>query len=219
MAFDVPEYSKVEFQDLLYPIFEVPEGKSIIKHIKQMDFAEFKLDLDPFGFEGVQGHNMVIQYIACVYDRNSPFVSDYSDATKRKMAAAAYVGFELSKDTKFEPHVEMMMTHKFPEVTLMIFLYIRNQHDHDWALLKTIEENYYKQLPKLTKGDLDIKDLNMVKTLKKEMDSLINEMLAGDRSRDLEGQLYEHLDKERIRLRPEDIAEMLMKEKDGGESD
>jgi len=215
MKVEIPEYTKSEFEDLLYPLFDVPQTKSIITVLKkELDYKEFHVKLDDYGFKGWQGRNQVLKYIACVYDQKSPFNKDFKDVNKRKYASALYVGFEPDEDGRFEIGIESMMICMIDPITEMIVRYVRNHHDHDWAYLKTIEDFYYNALKNAMKTDeVDFKEL---KSMKSEIYDTENIILARDRNRRLEDHLYDHMDHDRIELRPEDIALKLRNKKDEG---
>jgi len=204
-----PTYLKEDFKKLQYPVFDIPENKSILKALGRF-FRDpiWKYPIEDLGFEKhYQEKNRLIKYIACVYDQYSPFNEDISDLIQRKFAAALYVGFELDKDLKFESHIEMIIFNMIPTINTMIVRYIRDQGDPEYAFIKAIEDDYYRQLEKVhgakTYKLADIK--SMKETLKKAASDLRNK----DDSPLLMKELYQFVNEDNLKLRPEDIAKSL----------
>jgi hypothetical protein len=207
MKIEIPEYTTSEFENLLYPIFEVPENKSIITFLKkELDYPEFHVQLDNYGFIGWKGRNKVLKYIACVYDMFSPF-NEFKDVNKRKYTAALFLGFEIDDDGKFPFEVEQMMACQIDPIVDMIVRYTRNHHEPEWAYLKAVEDRYYKMI-KFVHNE-EIVKFSDLKEMKNEINETQKLILAKDKSRNLETQLYDHMDMDRIELRPEDIAQKI----------
>lgn len=217
MNIEFPDFTPSQFDDLLYPIYSVPENKSILTVLKnEIIDKEFKEDLSIYGFDGTKDKNKVIRYIAFNYDRASPFQKEYKDTAKRKYAAALLAGFEVDKEGLFENKVEMMLVCRIPEINKMIIRYLRNHHDHDWAYLKVIEDTYYISLLKMYDESEDKKPtFKELKDMKEDIYKTQLEILAGEKNKRLDDEFYEQISLDRLELRPEDIARKLRLQKDG----
>lgn len=204
-----PSYLKEDFKNLHCPIFDVPENKNILKALsKHFIDPIWKYPIEDLGFEKhYQEKNRLIRYIACVYDKYSPFNEDISDVTQRKFAAALYVGFELNKDSKFESHIEMIIFNMMPKINQMIVRYIRDQGDPEYSFVKAIEDDYYRQLEKIH-GAQTYK-LADVKSMKETLAKSALELRSKDESPLLMKELYQLVNEDNLKLKPEDIAKAL----------
>lgn len=207
MAFEVPEYTIEDFKDLLYPIFEVPEGESIMTSLGEshLDFPEFKVVLGPYDF-GPGEKDKVIRYIACVYDMKSPFVKDFHDVNIRKIMAATYVGFE-STNQRFDKHVERMMLGGIEPVVDMVIRYCRSYNQPDYSFLVAIWDDYYRTLKLIQLGE--VYDYGKVKKMREDINELSTTFLTGDDAGGMIKKLYQDVEKDSLLLRPEDIAQKL----------
>lgn len=206
--FEVPEYTEEDFKGLLYPVFEIPEGKSIMDTLgdSELDFKEFKAPIGKYGFKPGE-KDKVIQWIACVFDMASPFISDFQDVNTRKVIAAAYVGFEVDDSKRFEDHIEKMMMGSIEPVVDMIIRYCRGYNQPDYSFLVAIWQDYYRTLKIIQQGkDYDYKKVsdmrNDIKTLSKAF------LLQDDSSKIIE-KLYKDIEEDSLLLTPEDIAQKI----------
>lgn len=212
MRFEKPEYTTADFKKLLYPVFDIPEAKSIMEVLgnDKLNYPEFKVTIGAHGF-APGDKDRVIRYIACVYDMNSPFHKDYEDVNKRKIAACMYVGFEADDKGRFEDHVENMMLCRKDYIVDMIVRYCRNYRSLDYSLLVALWDDYYMKIKNIHNPDIEYK-ISDITGLRNEIIRLTEIFISGDDSEELIGNLYKHLEEESLGIRPEDIA---MKLRDG----
>lgn len=148
--------------------------------------------------------DMVLRYIFLTYDRNSPVViKNKENIIKRKYEAARLAGFEL-KDGKFNSYVENMIKCKNREINTMIFAFVRLFGDNDYAYLTSLMDALYSIMPDISAGD--IKDMQKVQLLKKEMDNVSDRILSRDSTNSLYLDLYKYIERQKLGLRPEDMA-------------
>lgn len=205
-----PEYSISDFKNIMYPVFDVPEEKSILRSLpKHFKHPEWKADLKPLKFLTFKEKNQVIRYIVCVYDQNSPFNADeeYSDLIQRKFAAVLYAGFKLDEDDKFEHHVEQMIFNNLPPINKMIVRYCRQHLDPEYAFIKAIEDDYYRKLEAVHSSKTY--DYNVVLKMRNELKKATIAFLSEDNDKDLIKDLYRFVNEDNLKLRPEDIADSL----------
>jgi hypothetical protein len=145
----------------------------------------------------------VIRYIFLCYDRGSPVVINNKDLIKRKYEAALLSGFELI-DKKFQRQVEDVIKCQDPLVNEMICAFVRLFGDDDFAYITSLKDALYAILPSVQMGD--IKDIDKVQKLKKEIDTVTDKILVRDNTNSLYLDLYKYIEREKLGLRPEDMA-------------
>ncbi len=145
----------------------------------------------------------VLRYIFLCYDKGSPVVLHNKDLIKRKYEAALLAGFELI-DKKFQRQVEDVIKCKDPLVNEMICAFVRLFGDDDFAYITSLKDALYAILPDVQKGE--IKDIDKVQKLKKEIDQVTEKILVRDNTNNLYLDLYKYIEREKLGLRPEDIA-------------
>lgn len=170
----------------------------------KMDYPEFKKPLGQYGFS-LADKDKVLKYIACVYDKNSPFRKDFQDINQRKIAACLYVGFEADERGRFAEHVEMMMLCKNEDILDMIVRYCRNYRNLDYSLLVALWDDYFRKIKDIHNPNIDYKISDITK-LREEIVRLSEIFTVGDDSQELLSNLYKHLEEDSLKLRPEDIA-------------
>ncbi len=205
---EIPQYTVEDFKNLLYPVFEVPKGKTIISYLGDnvLDYPEFKVVLGPHGFKAGD-KDRVIRWIAASYDMGSPFIQDYPDVNQRMVMAALYVGFEIDDMRRFEIHVEKMMLGECEPVVDMIIRYCRNYNSPDYSFLVAIWQDYFRTLKQIQMGE----DYNFdtIKKMREEIKSLSREFLSGNNSENIRDKLYKEIEKDSLLLRPEDVADRV----------
>lgn len=145
----------------------------------------------------------VLRYIFLCYDRGSPVVIHNKDLIKRKYEAAILSGFELV-DKKFEKQVEDVIKCQDPLVNEMICAFVRLFGDDDFAYITSLKDALYAILPSVQLGE--IKDIDKVQKLKKEIDTVTEKILVRDNTNNLYLDLYKYIEREKLGLRPEDMA-------------
>lgn len=145
----------------------------------------------------------VLRYIFLCYDKNSPVVINNKDLIKRKYEAAVLSGFQLI-DKKFAKEVEDMIKCQDEEVNKMICAFVRMYGDDDFAYITSLKDALYSILPDVQKGD--IKNIDKVQKLKSEIDLVTEKILVRDNTNNLYLDLYKYIEREKLGLRPEDMA-------------
>lgn len=208
MRFEIPEYTVQDFKGLLYPVFEIPEGETIMDRLGggDLDYTEFHVVLGPHGF-APGDKDKVIRYIACVYDMKSPFLKDYQEINNRKLAAALYVGFELDKDNRFPQHVEDMLMGDCEPTVNMVIRYCRGYNSPDYSWLVAIWDEFFRILKAIQLGQ-DY-DYNKAGKIRDDIKRLSREFIVHDDSTSLKSRLYKEIEHDSLKLRPEDIANKI----------
>lgn len=151
----------------------------------------------------------VVAYIILVYDLKTQLRKEYPFFNQRKVVAAELAGFPKKKDGKFMADFENILTGKNEKVNKAISKYIRLFYNpkylmlvYYWSILSLEFENINNK-----KESSDFK--NTIANIEK-LEAKINEceefLYGGPEQRDIVQALYEEVEKENLRLKPENIA-------------
>lgn len=188
---------------MLYNVHAVPSGKKVLDAFptlkKYTEFTKALKGLDK---------NKIICYIFYCYDKQSPLQS-IDNLFHKRYESALLAGFEAGSDKKFDEATEAALMCQNKDVNAMIVRFLRDQADDDFAYLSVLRDAFYAELPKVQKGDLD--NSEKLDKIKKRIEVLVREISAGDDSRELTLELYEFMEKEKLNMRPEDVADTLQK--------
>lgn len=201
---EVPEFKNSDFKNLMIPFFEIEEGDSILRKFgSRMNYKEFKVNLLSDGLD----KNQIIRYIACVYDKESPFRSEYPDVNTRKSMAMIFLGVELDDDGAFPPDIEKVMLNKNDHVNKMIVRYGMMHRNHDYSLLIALEDDFGRKMKAIHEGSTY--NFGEVDKISDKLETLHAKILSGDRSKELRDELYSFIEKDTLGLRPENMAKKL----------
>lgn len=183
-------------------------------------YKEFTNELPKFMKRG-----KVLKYIVLMYDINTEMNNVFPDYNTRKRECAILAGFIIEENNKFDEDVEDFLIGKNEAINDMIARYIRLFNNPDyiayvsyWSMLAH-EILASLTTTKLTKeGAVVEKDsadyrytLNNIDDLTKKINNLSKSIFRGDDSAALRKALYKSMERERLALRPESIADMTDK--------
>lgn len=206
MEFDI-DFSKKDFEKMLIPVHEIPDKGTFIENTPLHKFSDFK--------NGIRlrslSTNKLVKWIACVYDKESPF-NKFTNLNERKLAALEYCRIDLKKrDGEYNDDVIRVLQCTNKKVNAMIISYARALNDSKYALILALQQRYYNELENIQNGNPTAR-VN-IKILQSELSEEQLEFLNQDNSKNLFKDLEEIVTFENIerRLRPEGIAISLMR--------
>jgi len=185
---------------MMYDPTRVPEGSDILKFYKDLGkIKEFRLNPG----EGLD-NNKVIQYILCMYDKNSPYRRKYADVLKRKIEVAHDVEFKIDDNGDFDSLVEDFLKGKNITVNRKIVQYVRLHRSYKWSYQVSVEAAYSNLMLEILGGET--KNISKARELKDELEENLLELLNQDSNPHLKDEILRFMEDERLALRPEDIA-------------
>jgi hypothetical protein len=196
------EFSPDDFSRMMLPVHNADMSKSFISQ-----FPELKL-YEEFGKNLITPleTNRIIKYICFVYDKNSPYRIKFKDITQRKVNAILDCGYELEGE-RFHRDVEDVLQGKNPKVTDMIVAFVKLHYDIGYTHLVILEDMYYRVMKDVFQGiSTKIGDLQ---NTKKAYEDAMGEILQNDQDKGVMKSLYKSMYNDRLKLRPEDIAESI----------
>lgn len=197
------QFNDKEFLQMMYNPQRIPAGESVLKFYKELGKVRaFKLDPG----EGID-NNQLMQYIFCMYDKNSPYRKKYSDALKRKIEIAHDVEFPEEGGGVFVSPVEDLLKGKNRIVNQKIVEYVRLHRNFKYAFLVSIEASYYTMMIEVMGGS--VKQVSDMKGIQIELEDTMLEILNQDNNPYLKEEILRYMEDERLQLRPEDIAKKI----------
>jgi hypothetical protein len=197
MEFSNEDYSKMRVNVMELPMkFEISDIPDF-KH-----YPEFYKDTKPLP------KYKVLRYIVLCYDRNSPLVQNIPEINKRKVKACEIVGFNVKNPNSpnYEEVMEMVSCDN-RIVNDMIIRYVRGFYSEAYSQYIVVQDAYYRELYKLQSGE--IKSLSLLRDIEERISDLRDRIFSQDNSVNLVGDFNRYVDEEELKLRPEDIAEMI----------
>jgi hypothetical protein len=196
----IGQFTNIEFKGMLYNPSSVPEGSSVFKIFPDLKrYAIFKKspgkELD---------NEMVMLYIFCMYDKNTPYRGKYSDVLKRKIEIAHDVGFPLDDKGIFHDTVEEMMKGKNKIVNMKIMEFDRIHRSFKYTYLVTIESSYYNVMLEVMEGAT--KRISDLRSIQEELEDTMIQILNEDDNPYIREAVLRYMEEERLNLRPEDYA-------------
>lgn len=178
----------------------VPEGESIFKIFPELKkYKIFQKSPGP-----AMDNNLVMLWIICMYDKNTPYRIKFKDVLKRKVEIAHDVGFIVTETGTFEDPVEDFLKGKNPIVNEKIVEYIRSQKSFKYAYFVGIENSYYNIMLEVMNGAT--KRLQELKSIQEELEDTLVEMMNDDTNPYVKETILRYMEEDRLMLRPEDIA-------------
>ena len=153
-----------------------------------------------------------IKYIILMYDiSNQEVQSLYPDFGDRRRACAELAGFELTEEG-FDEEVELIILNSNPDFNGMVIRYVRMFNNPDyvpyvsyWNMLVIEMRNAMIQ----TKSSAISTSRTNIQSLNKEINDISTRMFRGDDTEALKRALYANMEREKLNLRPEDIANQI----------
>ena len=164
----------------------------------------------------------VLKYIVLMYDINTEMNNVFPDLNTRKRECAILAGFIINDDSKFDSDVEDFLIGKNEVINDMIIRYTRLFNNPDYmAYISYCSMLSHEILASLTTTKLnrdsvivnkDSADyrytLNNIDALTKKINDLSKSIFCSDNSTALRKALYKSMEREKLALRPESIADM-----------
>lgn len=177
-------------------------------------YPELREELDILESQRVK----VIKFIILFYDLNSDVKNYVPEFWERKRICATLAGFKLKDGKKYSKHVKNFLIGSNIVVNGMIIRYLLLFNNPDYIELQVASDMYQKQALKAMKlgisaGADSVKKTNENLTiLNKKIKETTILVFGGKESSELEEKLYFEMQRNRLELRPEDIANV---DKDG----
>jgi len=202
------DFQSKDFRKMLIPVNEIPNKGNFIANTVLDKFPEFHQPIHNLN------KNKIIKWIACVYDKESPFVIKFDDLNERKFAALEWCDLDIRNASKNNQKLlKIILKNRNKAVNKMIVSYVRAHNNSKYALCKGLEKQYYDELEMIQNGGVK-RGVNIYNT-QKRLESAMTDLLSGDRNTELEAELHASITFENLRrLRPEGIAQLLMEGED-----
>ena len=141
------DFKSKDFDNILYPVHTLKKGMDLFTQFPQLlDHQEFTKNLP-----ASTPIDKVFKYIVFVYDSKSPYVTQISDLTDRKIQAAKDAGFRTNHSHGFSDTVIKMLNCQIDSVNEMIIRYLRIQ-GKDITGLAVDQEVYYQLNLRVLRG-------------------------------------------------------------------
>ena len=193
------KFSEVDSSKLLYDIHSKTFVDDIRKGIPEFD--AYKGDMD----------KKVFQYIVLMYDLKTPMRVECPDYFQRKYVTASMVGFPKNKQG-FTDVSEQILIGDNAEINHLIVVYLFQFSMPEYSALVAYESILANEMRKVMKGG-NLKDSGkVVDDATKKIQELTRKVFGSgdyDESTDLRNALYARIEKEKTRLRPEQIIRDL----------
>lgn len=156
---------------------------------------------------GISYQNL-FRYLALVYDKNSPLKDLYpNDANRAKSCAAELAGFKKNQSGRFNDIVEKIFVCKNSEVNKMIVKYAVLSRSTLYLKYVVLSEVYQQESVNLLSGNkTKIDDFSKIG---EELENVKTELLSHDNNMRLEQSFIDFYVKDKLELRPEDIAKKI----------
>lgn len=184
-----------------------PKSKDSIQALIE-SYPEFSEDLGKLE----KDKEKIAKFIILFYDMNSDLRGLVPDFWNRKRICAELVGFKLNDNKVFPKEVKDFLIGENEEINGMIIRYLLLFNNPDYVELEVATDMYNKQArqalkQKLSASATSVKNINQNLTdLNKKIKIATEAVFGGKESSKLEEKLYEYMQKDRLKLRPEDIA-------------
>jgi hypothetical protein len=168
-------------------------------------FAEFSL------YEAKVDKHKVAQYIVLMCDKNSPLHSEKPDLLQRKYACAVMVKFPMNKKVFTDP-VEKIIIGENDAVNQTMVAYISSYGQPNYTLLQAYLALMSFETGKIFAGNTNKDSAKTIHDVSDRIQKLTKDFFnSGDTDEysKVTQVLYSRIEKERLRLRPEQIVRML----------
>ena len=155
----------------------------------------------------------VIDYMILMYDHNNTeFRQLYPDYFTRKRQAALLAGFPAGKDGKLESDVEAMLVGENDQFNTALVRYLLMQGIPDYPALVALREMQAQDFiaafaPTEAKDRKQIRE-NLEK-ITSDIARLEERIFTGVETENVRKALYQYMEAERVRLRPEHMAQVI----------
>lgn len=194
------DVSEFDFSQIYLNPMVVPQKRSPEQYYSEwLEYKEFLAPTPEIN------RNKLFRYIPLVYSQKTPLSKVYQTINKVKAAAADIVGFYKNEKGKYLTSVEMLLTCSNPIYNAMILRYITLHKQSKYQEICVLKEAHFKLGLKVLE-DANGTDLNAFSKLGNMIDELSVTLLNEDTSLKLKEDMNVFYLKDKLRLRPEDIA-------------
>ena len=184
-----------------------PFGKDTVQKLEQ--YPEFQFECEDKA--------KVIAYLILMYDIASSEVRTYSDRLyERKKFAAIKAGFKLDKDGKFDEEIEKIIIGENDAFNDAVIRYVRMFGLPDLPRHTAYNEMLDKELAAAHK-ETDPKIRKVIREnideLSKEIEAIERKIFTGEETENVRKSLYRLMEKQKLGLRPEDMAVAIEEKK------
>lgn len=200
-----------DYDGLLLPVNRLTGDDNPFAKIRELNlYPEFKVPLlsSPKEWKKKISVVKVLQFVAIVYDKNSPLQA-IDDIMKRRIRAAKICRFPLLNDKHFVIEYEDVILWHNHVVNKMAMRYCRLQKRPEYTKITKYYEQIHNELVELPQEEDPVKRkaiIQNIDALSKGIDNGRLSILSGDISAEMYEELMESIENELLDLRPEDIA-------------
>lgn len=196
------EFTPDDFKRMMFNVYEADIDKPFVQQFPELAlYDEFKESLPKLD------RNRIIKYICYVYDKNSPYRVKYKDLTQRKVRAMIDCGYGLTEGNVFPIEIEDVIQGRDYKVADMAIAFIKLHCDLEYAHVLLLEAMYFKAMKNVFLGQNEkIKELNEIKESYTKAQA---DLVSNDQTKALMQSLYKSINRDRIKLSPEDIASSI----------
>lgn len=193
------EFTPDDFKRMMFNVYEADMDKPFIHQFPELAlYDEFKENLPQLD------RNTIIKYICFVYDKNSPYRVKYKDLTQRKVRAMLDAGYALNDRQEFDKPVEDVIQGRDYKAADMAIAFIKLHCDLEYSHVILLESMYFSAMKNVFLGKNEkIKELNEIKD---SYTKAQNDLVSNDQTKAMMQSLYKSINRDRIKLSPEDIA-------------
>ena len=201
------DFGPEEFKDMHFNVYALPPDKNVATLPQVSKHKIFKKNT--LGASNATAYNnRALRYLFYVYDVNSPYARFFENIIQRKAIVADFV-FGLNKDNEFNKSVLAIMENKNKVFnSMVIYFCISISNKSSYYQYVVYQEKFYRMLEQLRVGsdDVSIKNLQFYED---QLKKLSKSIFADDDNYSLADEFYSYLKSQDLKLRPEDIADVL----------
>lgn len=169
--------------------------------------ADIRKGIPEFGEYAGEMDKKVFQYIVLMYDLHTPMRVECPDYYQRKYVTASMVGFPKTK-TEFTDETEQILLGKNKEVNTLIITYVFQFARPEYSALVAYEAIFASEMQKVLKGSSTKDSGKTMDDATRKIQELTRSVFGSgdyDEYTDIRNALYARIEKEKVRLRPEQI--------------
>lgn len=199
------EFGINDFNSLRFNVRRQPAKRDLFEAFTVLQTVNNLKDI-PKTHNGVD-RNAIIRYIVYMYDLNSPLRSAIPNLMERKQHAASLANMPTEKK-RFTKEAENIILNKDRFINAAIVSFVTKFNSATYSRLVASENAYQVLLLRMMDGDVDNKTLEMIDGLESSINEMSNRLIS-EMAGQLKDELYNRIEKEKLALRPEDIAQKL----------
>ncbi len=203
------QFTNIEFQGMMFNPTKVTDRGSVFRAYKSL--GKHRVFKRPNGYD--LDNEMVMKYIMCMYDKNTPYRQKYPDVLKRKIEIAHDIGFPINDTGIFDDPVEDFLKGNNKVINRKIVEFVRIHRNFKYSFLVGIENSYYNIMLEVMDGAT--KRIADLRSIQEELENTMVELMNEDNNPHIRDAVLRYMAEERLQLRPEDIAMKIANGEDG----